>query len=77
MNSNTYTNDKDSKDTKDKKSKNLMEKKIVNFEGLRSRLPSMQARMKVETKLNESISVGSPDDKFSQILIEVVDGEAI
>jgi hypothetical protein len=33
--------------------------------------------MKVETKLNESISVGSPEDKFSHVLIEVVDGEAI
>ena len=54
-----------------------MEKKIVNFEGLRSRLPSMQIDMKVETKLNESISVGSPEDKFSHVLIEVVDGEAI
>lgn len=44
---------------------------------MRSRLPSIQARMKVETKLNESISVDSPDYKFSQILIEVVDDEAI
>jgi len=44
---------------------------------LRSRLPSIQARMKVGTKLNESISIDSPGDKFSQILIEVVDGEAI
>jgi hypothetical protein len=33
--------------------------------------------MKVETKLNESISVGSPEDKFPQVLIEVDDGEAL
>lgn len=37
-----------------------MEKKTINFEGLRSRLPSMQARMKVETKLNEDLFIGSP-----------------